>query len=216
MYTPPTLYSGSAWANMTVGLLGGSFNPAHEGHIHVSRLAMKHLALDAVWWMVSPQNPLKPKKGMASLKSRMAQARNVTLQRPRIVVTDIETQLGTRYTADTLKKLCDLFPRTRFVWIMGADNLRQIHRWERWEEIFETMPVCVLARPPHGSLLHACPAWERFRSRRVRGYVDHKNLPSWKILHTALNSQSATAIRAKKAKVKSKKYGTRPQESYLS
>src|SRR5205814_9002 len=119
----------------TVGLLGGSFNPAHEGHRHISLYALKMLGLDAVWWMVSPQNPLKSKKDMAPLKTRMQSARDVS-RHPKIFVTDIETHLGTQYTADTLSSLQEHFPRTKFVWLMGTDNLRQIHRWQEWQSIF--------------------------------------------------------------------------------
>ncbi len=126
-----------------VGLLGGSFNPAHDGHLHVSREALKRLRLDEIWWLVSPQNPLKPVAGMASLADRLVGARNVAGMGAHIRVTDLEARLGTRYTADTLAALRRRFPRTRFVWLMGADNLRQISRWDRWERIFALAPIAV-------------------------------------------------------------------------
>lgn len=137
------------WAGLRVGLLGGSFNPAHDGHRYISRLALKLLGLDEVWWLVSPQNPLKPAAGMASLGDRLARAQAVA-DHPRIRVTDLERLLGTRYTADTLAALHRCFPRTRFVWLMGADNLLQVPRWQRWTEIFETTPVAL--RRPHVSI----------------------------------------------------------------
>ena len=114
-----------------IGLLGGSFNPAHEGHLEISLLALEKLRLDYIWWMVSPQNPLKPKKGMASLPERLSTARS-TANDPRLSVTDIETELGTFYTTDTLSALCDHFSETRFVWLMGADNLLQMQHWKKW------------------------------------------------------------------------------------
>ena len=129
-----------------IGLLGGSFNPAHEGHLEISLLALEKLSLDCIWWMVSPQNPLKPKKGMASISERLSTARSAA-DDPRISVTDIETELGTLYTADTLLALRDHFSETRFVWLMGADNLLQMHHWQKWSKIFYTVPVAVFARP---------------------------------------------------------------------
>src|SRR5690242_19261706 len=124
-----------------IGLLGGSFNPAHGGHLHVSALALKLLDLDQIWWLVSPQNPLKPIAGMAPFRTRVEAARQVAAANRRIIVTDLEDRLGTSYhTADTLKALRRLFPRLRFVWLMGGDNLVQIPEWERWPEVFNTVP----------------------------------------------------------------------------
>lgn len=196
----PTLssYPSGLWANRTVGLLGGSFNPAHEGHRHISLYALKHLRLDAVWWMVSPQNPLKPSKGMAPLKERMASALKAS-HHPAIHVTDIEQYLHTRYTADTLSALKERYPATRFVWLMGTDNLRQIHRWQEWEKIFNLVPVAVLDRPPRGNRLKSCPALERFRSclypQEHAPLICTARPPAWTVLHTPLNEQSATRIR---------------------
>ena len=130
-----------------VGLLGGSFNPAHIGHLHISRLALDLLKLDEIWWLVSPQNPLKPEEGMKSLADRLNSARAMARGR-NLWVTDIEGEMGTRFTAETLKALKGRFPRHRFVWIMGADNLIDIWRWNDWTTIFETVPVAVLPAPP--------------------------------------------------------------------
>ncbi|HHS94601.1 MAG TPA: nicotinate-nicotinamide nucleotide adenylyltransferase, partial [Rhodobacterales bacterium] len=116
-----------------VGLLGGSFVPAHEGHAHITREALKRFGLDRVWWLVSPGNPLKA-HGPAPLPKRMARARAV-MRDPRVTITDIEARLGTRYTAQTLERLFALYPQLRFTWLMGADNLAGFHHWERWEEI---------------------------------------------------------------------------------
>ena len=119
-----------------IGLFGGSFNPAHEGHLQISEEALRRLGLDRVWWLVSPQNPLKPVCGMAPLAERMESARRLAAGNRRILVTDLETRLGTTYTADTLRALIRLMPRVRFVWLMGADNLIQVHQWQDWPQIF--------------------------------------------------------------------------------
>lgn len=180
-------------------MLGGSFNPAHDGHRHLSLEALRKLKLDAVWWLVSPQNPLKPRAGMAPLKTRLATAAKVA-SHPRIHVTDIETELGTVYTASTLKALKRLFPRARFVWLMGADNLEQLHRWDHWQQIFHTVPIAVFARPTYslGALSgRAAHRFDRYRVKeRSAGRLAQGNPPRWVFLHTRLHPASATVIRA--------------------
>ena len=185
-----------------IGLLGGSFNPAHEGHRHVAELALKRLGLDQVWLLVSPQNPLKPVAGMASQQERLASARAALAGNPRLLATDIETSLGTRYTADTLSKLKLRFPKVRFVWLMGADNLVQISRWARWTRIFQAVPVAILARSPYSQRALAARAARRLSGFRVRdraapGLADRQP-PAWVFLHTRLHPASATAIRARR------------------
>ena len=145
-----------ARSGMVVGLLGGSFDPAHAGHVHITRQAMRRLGLDRVWWLVSPGNPLKA-QAPAALAVRLARARAV-MQDPGVVVTDLEVRLGTRSTVDTLRRLQAIYPGVRFVWIMGADNLVQFHRWRRWREILARVPVAVMARP-EGLGLREAPAW---------------------------------------------------------
>jgi nicotinate-nucleotide adenylyltransferase len=201
MFSTPSPYHAALWANRTIGLLGGSFNPAHEGHRHISLYALKNLGLDAVWWMVSPQNPLKSSQDMAPFKERMASAVKAS-HHPNIIVTDIEQYLHTRYTADTLEALQKHFPHTRFVWLMGSDNLRQIHRWQQWKKIFSMVPVAVFDRPPRGNCIKACPALERFRAslkpqEQAQRLKMHKP-PVWTILHIPLNELSATKIRKKR------------------
>jgi len=137
---------------MRVGLLGGSFNPPHEGHALITRLALKRLELDRVWWLVTPGNPLKSLTGLQALKARVEAARRLDVG-PRVVVTDIEAQIGARFTYDTLLWLRARAPEVRFVWIMGADNLRQLHLWRHWREIAELVPIAVVDRP--GSTLKA-------------------------------------------------------------
>jgi nicotinate-nucleotide adenylyltransferase len=137
---------------MRVGLLGGSFNPPHEGHALITRLALRRLALDRVWWLVTPGNPLKSLTGLAALKARMEAARRLDVG-PKVVVSDIEAQIGSRYTYDTLLRLRRRAPGVHFVWIMGADNLRQFHLWRHWRLIADLMPIVVVDRP--GSTLKA-------------------------------------------------------------
>jgi nicotinate-nucleotide adenylyltransferase len=186
-----------------IGLLGGSFNPAHEGHRDISLAALAYLDLDEVWWLVSPQNPLKPADGMASFAERMASARAMA-HHPRIRVTDIEQRLGTRYTADTLRKLVMRFPSYRLVWLMGADNLAQIASWRDWTEIFHLTPIAVFDRPTYTNRALNSLAARRFRRSRRREAA-LKTLaaipaPAWVFVHHRLNPISATQIRAERAR----------------
>jgi len=202
LFPNPHARAGSLWRGLRVGLLGGSFNPAHDGHRHISLAALRRLRLDAVWWLVSPQNPLKATAGMATLGERMADARWVSRRDPRIVVTDIEDRLATRFTADTLGRLKAAFPATRFVWLMGADNLAQIPRWHRWHEIFTDMPVAVFDR---GSYARSAPfgqAATRFAGRRLAigeaGHLAGRQPPAWVYLTIVRHPASATRIRRRR------------------
>jgi len=194
----PHPLSGSAFAGLHIGLLGGSFNPAHAAHLAMSAYALKRLGLDQVWWLVSPQNPLKSNKDMAILVTRIKKAYGVA-RHPKIIVTDLESQFGTRYTIDTLRVLRKHFPRTRFVWLMGADNLKQIPRWHKWPLVFRSMPVAVFRRPGYAAGRGVGKAAQRFdgawlsaqRSRHLAQYP----APAWLVLDNPLNTLSATAIR---------------------
>lgn len=185
-----------------IGILGGSFNPAHAGHRHVSLEALKRLGLDEVWWLVAPQNPLKPRAGMAPFAERFAQAIAMAHD-PRIRVLDLEARLGTRYTHDTVAALQHLLPRTRFVWLMGADNLSQIRHWEQWMEIFSRVPIAVFARPTYCLRALSDLAARRFAHRRVRPAdarcVVDLDPPAWVFLPIRLDSSSATEIRTHRA-----------------
>ncbi len=175
---------------LVIGLLGGSFNPAHDGHLYVSQTAIKRLKLDYVWWLVSPGNPLKDEKGMAAFAARFASARKAA-RHPRLIVTDIEKRLGTRYTADTVAALQRRFPNVTFVWLMGSDNLENFHRWQHWEQIVRRVAIAVVQRP--GSILaavHAAPVL-RFGKKNALGPP-----PAILILDGARNAQSATNLRA--------------------
>jgi nicotinate-nucleotide adenylyltransferase len=180
-----------------IGLLGGSFNPAHGGHLHVSREALKRLGLHQVWWLVSPQNPLKPAKGMAPaaqrLKSAMAMARD-----RRIVVTNVEHLLATNLTAQTLCALSTRYPNLRFVWLMGADNLAGVHAWWRWTRIFHTARVAVFDRSPYSYRALAGSAARRFARARVRRPLSiwFRSPPSWAYVAIRRHPASATLLRA--------------------
>lgn len=180
------------------GLLGGSFNPAHGGHRAISQSALDALGLDEVWWLVSPGNPLKPQKGMAPLAARVhsakAQARGIPVR-----VTAIERELGTRYTIDTLRALKRRFPRRRFVWLMGADNLAQFHLWKDWQDIAREMPIAAVARPGYDASALASPAMAWLRPFRLAaaglGNRDEWSAPALIELRFDPDPRSATEIR---------------------
>jgi nicotinate-nucleotide adenylyltransferase len=184
-----------------IGLLGGSFNPAHSGHLHISRLALERLRLDELWWLVSPQNPLKPEAGMAPLAERLETARAVAAGEA-IQVTDMERELGTRYTVDTLRALRKRFPDARFVWLMGADILQQIPRWKDWRAIFRTVPIAVFPRPTYSFKALSGRAARRFAGARVRasraGALAAMRPPAWVFLRTPPIAISARRIRAQR------------------
>ena len=186
---------------LRVGLLGGSFNPAHDGHVHISKLALDRLKLDQVWWLVSPQNPLKAADGMDSLENRLEIACRVA-DDPRIRVSDIERDLGTRYTVDTLEALKERFPDVRFVWIMGADILLQLPRWKRWRSVFRAVPIAVFARPSYSLRALSGFAARRFAAARWRPSrapdVVEAMPPAWVFMKTPLHDASATRIRARR------------------
>ncbi len=164
--TPRRPARGSIRAAPLTGILGGSFNPAHEGHRRITLFTILALGLDEVWWLVSPGNPLKPVAGMAPLAARVRSARAQARNAP-IKVTAIERELGTRYTADTLRAIRRLFPRRRFVWLMGADNLAQLHRWRDWRRLAREMPIAVIARPGYDDAALASPAMAWLRRYRL-------------------------------------------------
>jgi nicotinate-nucleotide adenylyltransferase len=188
-----------------VGLLGGSFNPAHEGHLHISREALRRLKLDALWWLVSPQNPLKPSSDMAPLKKRVARAKALA-DDPRIIVTSPEKKLKTRYSIDTVRALKELFPDTRFVWIIGADNMAQIHKWHSWRSLFRTLPIAVLARPSYSFGALSGRAARRFSDFRLpeskAAALVGARPPAWAFISIRPHTASATSLRKKKTKDK--------------
>ncbi len=182
----------------SVGLFGGSFDPAHEGHVHVTGHALKRLQLDQLWWLVSPGNPLK-QAGPAPLDARVARARAL-MRHPRVQITPIEAQLGTRYTADTLRALMHHYPGRRFVWIMGADNLAGFHRWDNWRWIMESLPIAVVARPGQQRGALSSVAARRYAQARIAArsapVLQTVPAPAWCFLTIPLRNISSTHLRA--------------------
>ena len=181
-----------------VGLLGGSFDPAHAGHVDITRTALRRFALDQLWWLVSPGNPLK-QHGPAPMQDRIAAARDLITD-PRVKVSSVEADLGTRYTAETLAALAARYPKTRFIWLMGADNLMQFDQWQDWQSIISTTPLGILARP--GNRLAPLKAraariyrWARLPAAQSR-LLGHYQAPCWCYVDMPMVDLSSTALRA--------------------
>ncbi|MEP2531356.1 nicotinate-nucleotide adenylyltransferase [Shimia sp.] len=181
-----------------IGLLGGSFDPAHDGHVHITREALKRFGLDRVWWLVSPGNPLKA-RGPASLDRRMAVARDL-MRHPRVHISDFEARIGTRYTAQTVAALQEACPQAQFVWLMGADNLAQFHLWKDWQEIMLRLPVGVLARPGDRVDARTAKAAQVFRAARIASRnsasLGTMRAPAWCFVNMPMVDASSTRIRA--------------------
>lgn len=188
-----------AKAGMVIGLLGGSFDPAHAGHVHVTRTALKRFGLDRIWWLVSPGNPLKS-RGPAPMHTRLEFARSL-MRHPKVKVTNIEAHLGTRYTAETLAKLTIIYPNVKFVWLMGADNLAQLDQWQDWRFIMETVPVGVLARPGDRIAARLSKAARVYSHARISPYHASRlakgDAPRWAFLNMPMSDMSSSAIRAR-------------------
>ncbi|WP_397422410.1 nicotinate-nucleotide adenylyltransferase [Phenylobacterium sp.] len=186
---------------MTVGLYGGSFNPAHDGHAHVAETAKRRLGLDRVIWLVSPQNPLKPRHETADLADRLAGARALA-QGYGMLVAAVETQLGSNYTIDTIRGLKARFPGVKFVWIMGADSLASFHRWKGWTQIMHEVPIAVVSRPWISLRSRFSPAalrFARFRKSPQSGpRLAYAKTPAWTFLFGRFHFQSSTALRARR------------------
>lgn len=182
-----------------IGLFGGSFNPPHEGHLNLCDLALKRLELDQIWWLVTPGNPLKDAKELAPLEKRIAQCRQI-ISHPRIKVTAFEAAHKVRYTADTLRLVMQRRPRNTFVWLMGADNLADFHRWQDWRDIANMMPIAVIDRPGSTLSYHsgqASIALSRYRiDEGDAPLLSRMNPPVWTFLHGPRSSLSSTQLRA--------------------
>lgn len=191
-----------AFKGQKIGLLGGSFDPAHKGHLHVAETALDLLGLDFVWWLVSPQNPLK--KNSSLLENRLESARKVA-RGPKMVVTKIETYLKTQYTIDTLKALKKNYVGVRFIWLMGGDNLAGFENWRGWKDIVKEVPICVVSRPSAGPKARLGRMARQFEHHRLaptkaRALV-YKKAPAWVYVPARFNSLSSTQLRARNRKL---------------
>lgn len=185
-----------------IGLLGGSFNPAHEGHLRISLRALKSLDLDEVWWLVSPRNPLKSGREMATLEKRHRYAKRFCAPYSAIRVTTLENTLSTQFTLDSLRALHALFPAVRFAWLMGEDNLMQMDRWQGWQEIFTIAPIAIFSRPAYPAAASLSKAALFYRTRRLperrsRALMATER-PCWTLVHGELLHQSSTRLRAER------------------
>ncbi len=185
-------------AGQTLGLLGGSFDPPHAGHVHITLEALKRFRLDWIWWLVSPGNPLK-ENGPAPLARRMAAARQI-MRHPRVRISDFEARIDTRHTAKTLAALQERLPGVRLVWLMGADNLANFHLWQDWQWIMENVPVGILARPGDRIAARTSPAAQRYRSYQLLGreapLLARSAPPAWCFINLPMRAISSTELRA--------------------
>lgn len=184
------------WRGLSIGLFGGSFNPAHEGHAHVAETALKRLGLDRVWWLVARGNPLKERTG--AFQARLASARRMT-DHPRMHVSTLEHQIGVNYTLDLLDALQPRMPGARLVWIMGADNLAGFHHWGGWAEIAGRIPIAIVARPGAGQRAALSKFAQRFAASRLperqARALPFASPPAWTLLHAPWHPASSTALR---------------------
>ncbi len=184
---------------LTIGLLGGSFDPPHEGHVHITKQAIKAFNLSKIWWLVSPGNPLKgwePEK----ISKRSKECKKI-MRHPAVTITNIESSLGSRFTAETIYKLQRIYPQVRFVWLMGADNLVNFHHWDKWNWIVKNVPIGVLARPGEQIKAGLSPTATRYRRFRIRPDEAFKlstlTPPVWTLLIGPMRNVSSTDLRAK-------------------
>ena len=180
-----------------IGIFGGSFDPPHQGHVHITKEALKRFGLDEVWWMISPGNPLKS-HGPAPMSKRMEAARAM-MDHPRVRISDFEYRNGTRYTAQTLRALLEYYPGARFVWLMGADNLAEFDHWQDWQWIMENVAVGVLARPGQRISARMSKAASIYRRYRLRGadarLLPHVRPPAWSFVNVPMIQISSTQLR---------------------
>lgn len=181
-----------------IGLLGGSFNPAHEGHLYISEHALKLLELDEIWWLVSPQNPLKSETEMAPLEERTESAQKIAIN-SNIKVTNLESELNTQYSIDTIKAIKEKNPQDKFVWLIGADNLANFDMWKDWQEIFKSIPIAVFDREPYSRDALESKAATEFKSNKMEennsGELTETEPPAWVYLKIPTHPASSTNIR---------------------
>lgn len=197
LFPPPQILDGPRWANMRVGILGGSFNPPHDGHLHISEIALRRLHLDCVWWLVTPQNPLKSIDETESFERRFDRCLDLTARQPRIIVSDLEQRFGSARTVETAYNLKTMFPQTYFVLLAGSDILPQFHRWHRWQEIPALMAMAFIGRPPITTMVqeNVLTTGKQNHWRTPRGKVPLLPGRLYRIFDEPLNTLSSTEIR---------------------
>lgn len=200
IFSEPHLLNSNRWNNRRIGLLGGSFNPPHEGHVHISRIALNCLKLDAVWWIVTPHNPLKDKSILIPYSERIRLCHNI-MKDPKILVTDIEQDLGTSITYKTVKKLKKMFPTTHFVWITGMDNALNLHKWHNWKDLLKEISMLHITRHPAVCLSQRCPQRQLGSQKHIilqrGGMVPLDSNTSYWFLQKRMINISSTEIRSK-------------------
>lgn len=200
--TPVQVKLPPAPPGLVIGLMGGSFNPPHAGHLQIARTALKSLKLDRLWWIVTPGNPLKSGRDLAPLADRMAASRRLIGSDRRMHITSFEAPLGLSFSVDTIAFLQRRYPGTRFVWVMGADNLASFHRWRHWRQIAVRLPIAVVDRPGWHLAAIASPAGRALAARRIAPPAARalaaKPPPVWTFLSGPLSPASSTALRAAK------------------
>lgn len=198
LFTNPTPFSSRNWNDLRVGLLGGTFNPPHKGHLHIAEIALKWLNLDCIWWVVAPQNPHKEPLNNSAFSKRLALCENL-VHHPRMLITDIEHQYQSQCTFDTLSELKKDFPKTNFVWVGGTDLVENFHLWEGWQDLINLVPFAFIHRPPSNGLIKKSPvSLSHFQHIHMNSPLTRKGLESktiyW-IKRTPANPESSTRIR---------------------
>ena len=196
--SPPHLLDTGRWKGMRVGLLGGSFNPPHAGHVHISNIVLNALELDAIWWLVTPQNPLKSSKELLPLNERIRLCREI-VDNPKVLISDIETQIGTQYSYHTVQAMRKHFPSTKFAWITGMDNAHTLHHWQKWHRILDDICMVHITRHPAVKLIKNCPSRMLATQNHVilsrGGRVPLKSNTTYWLLQKRMMNISSTQIR---------------------
>ncbi|MCV6601598.1 MAG: nicotinate-nucleotide adenylyltransferase [Cohaesibacter sp.] len=195
------LYRPPIEPGMTIGLYGGSFNPPHDGHRHVALTALHRLCLQKIWCLVTPGNPLKDNRSLPSLNRRLDQTAQI-MNHPSIAISALEAKIGTNYSAQTIRWLTNRYPKTRFIWVMGADNLANFHHWKQWKSIFATLPIAIIDRPGYSLSPLSSRAAQTYQAWRLPE-KEAKSLsanrgPCWTYLHGPKSDLSSTRLRSQK------------------
>ena len=190
-------------SSQKIGLLGGSFNPAHHGHLSISKIALRRLGLNQIWWIVSPRNQLKEYDFLYDFEERVFSARKI-INTNNISISKLELNAQIKYTIGTLEYLRTRYHRSRFVWIMGADNLNQFHLWKEWEKIIRLMPIAIIDRPSSSLNVTSSVFANKYRAYRIdeadSSQLIYYKKPAWVFMHTKLNYQSSSQLRNSEVK----------------